>query len=136
MILGRRPGKIYGAGHGDGGVYFLRPAGEEGPVKIGISVSPRGRCYECQKWSPVILELAAVIYGANLEDERRFHQHFYGQWSHSEWFHASDELSAVIRAIQAETFDLETLEPYRGVNVLRCAERFEHPTRQIEGIRR
>lgn len=42
-------------------VYFLRPVGEEGPVKIGVSEVPENRLRTYMVWSPMILEVAAKI---------------------------------------------------------------------------
>src|SRR3546814_12747101 len=38
-------------------VYFIRPIGQAGPVKIGCSVGPNKRRPELETWSPVPLEI-------------------------------------------------------------------------------
>lgn len=89
-------------------VYFIRPVGAEGPVKIGCSQLPHNRLAMLSAWSPVPLEIVATIVGQE-ELERRFHAAFVSSWSHGEWFHASVELTSVIRQVAAGTFDIESL---------------------------
>lgn len=91
-------------------VYFLRPFGAEGPIKIGCSGLPERRLVDLAHWSPVPLELVARLPGDE-ELERRFHAAFLAYRSHCEWFHASEALTAVIAEIVAGTFDTSTLPP-------------------------
>src|SRR3546814_4084305 len=44
-------------------VYFIRPIGQAGPVKIGCSVGPNKRRHELETWSPVPLEIVDEIDG-------------------------------------------------------------------------
>ncbi len=76
-------------------VYFLRPIGEIGPVKIGCSEMPvkRLRCVEI--WSPVQLELIVSVPG-DCREESILHQMFGDQRRHGEWFDYSDQLGSVI----------------------------------------
>lgn len=89
-------------------VYFMRPVGEEGPVKIGYSYRPVLRLEEIRPWCPWPVEIAASIAG-DCVIERRFHTHFAASRQHGEWFSASPELSEAIRKIAGGTFDVETL---------------------------
>ena len=89
-------------------VYFIRPVGAEGPVKIGCSFAPEGRLSSLMTWSPFPLEIVASVAG-DLNLERRFHHRFAHLYSHREWFRAAPELSATIAAIQAGSFDTATL---------------------------
>lgn len=89
-------------------VYFLRPIGADGPVKIGCSVRPLARLQEQMIWSPIMLEIVASIAGS-FPVEWAFHAKFLHLHSHSEWFRADPELTATIEAIRAGTFDLATL---------------------------
>lgn len=89
-------------------VYFIRPVGMEGPVKIGSSGMPEARLRPLMAISPFPLEIAARIYGRK-DLEIRFHAKFVDQRSHLEWFHPSAELTATIDAINAGTFDINTL---------------------------
>lgn len=81
-------------------VYFLRPVGMEGPIKIGCSLHPRARMTAFNAASPFPLELVAEVVG-DLELEKSIHDCFGDDFSHGEWFHASPRLLAFIAAIQA-----------------------------------
>src|SRR5688500_55695 len=85
-------------------VYFLRPVGEEGPVKIGSTGIERlaRRLSEIAKHSPFPLEVAAAI-SADMGVEFRLHGFFAGQRTHYEWFSASPRLSQLIASLQAGT---------------------------------
>jgi hypothetical protein len=85
-------------------VYFVRPVGQEGPVKIGYSRKSDERLAALALWSPVALEIVAEFPGGH-QTERQFHTMFRHLWSHCEWFNASPELTATIEAIAAGTFD-------------------------------
>lgn len=103
-------------------VYFIRPVGASGPVKIGHSTYPGARLSVYRTWSPVPLEIVATLKVAGddharkrrcaLLVEKRFHIKYAKQRLHHEWFAASDELLSDIAAINAGTFDLETLPPF------------------------
>lgn len=99
-------------------VYFLRPIGQRGPVKIGCSDYPMRRLQAFAQWSPAPLEIAALIPGDE-RLERRFHAKFAHLHSHLEWFREDPLLDATIDAIRAGTFDLAELPApkrlaYRG----------------------
>lgn len=79
-------------------VYFLRPVGQAGPVKIGCSVEPGGRLATFMSWSPVKLEIAATVPGDS-KIERRIHGVFGEQHSHSEWFYPSQRLTDFIESL-------------------------------------
>lgn len=91
-------------------VYFIRPIGAEGPVKIGVSVTPWLRLEEMMRWSPLPLEIVATIKGGH-DVEVQFHAKFKRLHSHKEWFRADPELSTTIAAIQAGVFDIASLPP-------------------------
>lgn len=91
-------------------VYFIRPVGQEGPVKIGCSAAPQRRVEDLAVWSPYPLEVAAASPGS-LKIERQLHNIFRADHSHREWFRASPKLSALIEAVAggatvAEAIDL------------------------------
>ena len=86
-----------------GFVYFLRPVGQDGPVKIGFSCRPEERLQTYLSWSPVPLELAATLDGEPWL-ERYFHRRFHSSWLHHEWFSASQKLSAAVEDIAAGRF--------------------------------
>lgn len=85
-------------------VYFLRPVGEAGPVKIGWSVLPTERLKAYQSWSPVLLELVARTPGDETL-EARLHAHFVHLHMHGEWFREAFELTAVIASVLDGSFD-------------------------------
>ena len=92
-------------------VYFIKPIGQQGPVKIGCSISPTGRLSTLSTWAPYPLELLAQIDG-DRGIEQRFHTLFADQWLHREWFHWSAELQSVIDRINAGLFDVSSLPPH------------------------
>lgn len=79
-------------------VYFIRPVGMDGPIKIGCSHQPEGRLATFSPWSPYALELIGKVPGT-LEDERFLHHCFADTHSHREWFHSSPKLREAIRLI-------------------------------------
>lgn len=100
-------------------IYFLRPVGKQGPVKIGFAICAAHRLQVCQAWSPVPLEVAATLAVAGddhsrrrhhaLAIERRFHLKYAAHRLHHEWFAANAALSADIESIRLGTFDPSTL---------------------------
>lgn len=91
-------------------VYFMRPIGAEGPVKIGCSALLAKRLLNVSVWSPHPLEIAAQMPGY-FDLEAAFHARFEHLWTHGEWFRPDAELSAVIAAVAAGTFDVSSLPP-------------------------
>lgn len=89
-------------------VYFIRPIGMQGPVKIGVTSAPRCRLSGLNTWSPFPLEVAAEIAGDRMV-ERQFHGLFRHLHSHGEWFRWSPELQACIEQIGSGTFDVSAL---------------------------
>jgi len=83
-------------------VYFLRPIGMPGPVKIGCSIMPHWRMYEYMTWSPFPLEIAAEGDG-DFNVERALHLRFAGQRTHREWFSASPDLTALIDHVKFDS---------------------------------
>jgi hypothetical protein len=89
-------------------VYFIRPIGMEGPIKVGCSASPDGRRKTLETWSPFALEIIAEIEG-DVDLERRFHALFQETHLRREWFGWSKRIAAVIDAVRAGSFDVDTL---------------------------
>lgn len=81
-------------------VYFMRPVGMLGPVKIGCSEAPEARLLSLSTWSPFPLEVAAMVPG-NWKLEHMLHQCFADAHSHREWFHPTARLIGAIQALQA-----------------------------------
>lgn len=90
-------------------VYFIRPIGMQGPVKIGYSCSPDRRRTSLESWSPFALEIIAEIDAVSSVTERQFHTLFATHLKSREWFHWSPEIQAVVDQINAGTFNLATL---------------------------
>lgn len=111
-------------------VYFIRPIGMEGPVKIGCSKWPADRLQSLMAWSPFRLEVAAETPGG-FDLERNIHDCFADQYSHSEWFHPSKRLTAVIDGLKggkalADVLDLSDRRgrvPYGRSGCIRPPER-------------
>lgn len=89
-------------------VYFIKPIGMEGPIKIGCSLWPDYRAHQLDTWSPFPLEVVAQIEGGE-PLEMRFHNTFRASHVRKEWFAWTAELQAAIDAINAGTFDIESL---------------------------
>jgi len=112
-------------------VYFIKPIGMDGPVKIGCSVSPQGRLESLDMWSPIPLEIVADTEGG-LALEKRFHYHFAASHDRREWYRWSPEIAAVVAAINAGTFDASIL-PEKWPSVRRGKGRsYSH----FKGVRR
>lgn len=99
-------------------VYFIRPVGQDGPVKIGWSRLPEDRLRALMVRSPFPLEIVARIEG-DLRTEGGFHALFRDQHSHGEWFHASDELTNVIGQIAAGEFSCDGLPAPRRLYIVK-----------------
>lgn len=93
-------------------VYFIKPVGMDGPIKVGCSHSPDGRRKTLETWSPFALEIIAEIEGGE-DIERRFHALFYDTHQRGEWFDASAKMTAVVAAINGGSFDIEGLPQAR-----------------------
>lgn len=81
-------------------VYFFKPIGFDGPIKIGCSESPMRRMDVHVYWSPWPLELIGSVPG-DFDDERFLHGCFFSSHMHHEWFHSSPNLRRAIDEILA-----------------------------------
>jgi len=100
------------APYSKGTVYFIRPVGMDGPVKIGFTRSPVARLDQINKWVPWELEIAATV-GGTLKTELRFHTLLEAHRMRGEWFHGSPDVLAVVASVAAGTFDLDSLPTAR-----------------------
>jgi hypothetical protein len=93
-------------------VYFVKPIGADGPIKIGHSTVPQERLMALSVWSPWPLELVGTFPGGSSE-ERALHQAFADLHTHREWFRTSPRLREVIAKILTEGWSAAktTLEP-------------------------
>lgn len=96
-------------------VYFLRPIGQAGPIKIGHSMVPWERLRSYLNWSPIPLELVAMTPGGD-ELEHRLHAAFTHLHSHGEWFKAGPELTSVIETVLTGQFDATGLPAARRLH--------------------
>lgn len=81
-------------------VYFLKPAGLPGPIKIGFGNTPRARLRQYMEWSPLRLEIVTTVPGS-LELERNIQECFVDCHSHAEWFHPHPRLLEAIEQIKS-----------------------------------
>lgn len=95
-------------------VYFIKPIGMDGPIKIGCSCRPGNRRQSLEFWSPFPLEIIAEIPG-DQRLERRFHARFEAAHIRSEWSHPVPDLLTAIAAIRAGMFGIDTLPAPRYV---------------------
>lgn len=81
-------------------VYFIRPVGEQGPVKIGSTETLVKRLSRLLVWSPYVLEIAATIPG-DRDLEANIQDCFYDLHIHREWFLAAPRLTFAIERLRA-----------------------------------
>lgn len=87
-------------------VYFIKPIGMDGPIKIGHSANPPKRMIDLGAWSPFPLELIGSVPGV-LADESFFHDCFADLHSHREWFKPEPKLlDAIATVLAAGTIDV------------------------------
>lgn len=105
-------------------VYFARPVGMRGPIKIGISQNPYARCKNGESWSPFPLEIFGTVPGRWL-DEQFLHECLAEHHSHGEWFHPSPfVIEAVQSVLGTGGFDRvrATLNPVANVRSKRISD--------------
>lgn len=81
-------------------IYFIKPIGKAGPIKIGCTRFVERRLDELLHWSPVPLEVVAIAPG-DFRLERFIHNRFADERLHKEWFTESDALIAAIERVKA-----------------------------------
>lgn len=113
-------------------VYFMKPVGMDGPIKIGCSGAVEDRLLSLAIWSPFPLEIIGTVQGT-MADEHFLHDCFSGQHSHHEWFLSSPHLRDIIDLIvSAGTVDVarERLTP------VGCLRGNNHGRKWTESMRR
>lgn len=78
-------------------LYFLKPVGMMGPIKIGCSKFPESRLASVALWSPVPVETITVVPGG-FREENMLHRQFANFRLHGEWFAANDGLLEIINS--------------------------------------
>jgi hypothetical protein len=104
-------------------VYFIRPVGRDGPIKIGCSAHPVRRLEGLMCWSPQALEVLVTLPG-DFKLEGKLHRLFAKSHDHNEWFRETPRLLKLIDDLKAgvpvyEAIDLDAAEgkirqPARG----------------------
>lgn len=102
-------------------VYFIKPVGQDGPIKIGHSRHPEGRLATYLQWSPVELELVATIKGAGEPLERRIHYYLREDRLHHEWFRPSDRVMFLLWDAETGIFNPDRLPPLSECKQLKGA---------------
>lgn len=82
-------------------IYFIKPIGQTGPIKIGISSDPVRRLAEFGGWSPVPLELIGSVSGT-WHDEQFLHDCLASHHLHGEWFNAAPAVLDATAMVVAE----------------------------------
>lgn len=91
-------------------VYFMKPVGMVGPIKIGCSRMVDDRLMQIAAWSPFPLEIVYSEPGEHVL-ERQLHRCFADYHSHLEWFHPGERLLSSLQKMKggasiAEAVDL------------------------------
>lgn len=100
-------------------VYFIKPVGMDGPIKIGCSDRPASRLITLSAWSPFELEIIGSVSGS-FSDEGKLHRRFSDLHTRKEWFMSSPLLRQTIERILAGTSisdacrDLVEKKPIKG----------------------
>ena len=81
-------------------VYFIKPIGLPGPIKIGCSWNPVDRMKMLMAWSPYPLEIIIAIPGS-YKLEKNLHDCFADLYSHREWFNPGPTLLEAIEQLKA-----------------------------------
>lgn len=81
-------------------IYFIKPIGMDGPIKIGCSDKPAKRLITLAAWSPFELELIGSVPGT-FSDESRLHRRFSDLHTRKEWFMSSPLLRQTIERVLA-----------------------------------
>lgn len=99
-------------------VYFIKPQGAEGPVKIGFSKPPESRLETLSTGSPVPLELELTV-EAPRSYETYLHKKFSDCRIHGEWFERTSELEDLISTVR------ETGSAHKEEFVVRTDDAYE-----------
>lgn len=81
-------------------VYFIKPVGLAGPIKIGCSWLPQSRLESLSTWSPFPLEIVTTIPGRQ-RLEKNIHECFADLHLRREWFRADDRLLNAVERLKA-----------------------------------
>ena len=98
-------------------IYFVRPVGMDGPIKIGCSANPASRLTVLSAWSPFPLEMIGSVLG-DFDDENSLHRRFSDLHTRKEWFMSSPLLRDTIEKIlggMSVKDACKTIEPKKSI---------------------
>jgi len=93
-------------------LYFARPKGQLGPVKIGCATNVKNRIQQLRPFGMSALELVASIPGS-MDDEWRIQSLFWHDRLEGEWFNWSRGLQILMDSAARGELDIEALPPRR-----------------------
>lgn len=102
-------------------IYFVRPVGSEGPVKIGYSALPARRLSALMTWSPYPLEIVVTIPGTPAL-ERNIHDCLADLHTHREWFRSDPRLSRLMQDLRDGTPIEQALDLTARVRSIRAGK--------------
>lgn len=117
-------------------IYFIKPVGSVGPIKIGCSKFVGERLEAIALWSPTPLEVIYQEQGGH-DLERNLHRCFADLHSHHEWFHPGERLLKAIQKLNAgmKIADAIDLSDERG-SILKTAGKGSRPeSAEKKGLR-
>ena len=79
-------------------VYFIKPVGMDGPIKIGFSAVPATRLESLAAWSPYPLEIIGYV-GGSFKDEQYLHSSLSDSHLHREWFKADEQVKRAVSEV-------------------------------------
>lgn len=94
-------------------VYYLKPVGEDGPIKVGCSRYVKERMNVVNRWCPFELEIAHCERGEHVV-ERILHVRYRDLKIHGEWFRFGGILANDIHDLQSGI----SLSEILGFNIL------------------
>jgi hypothetical protein len=103
-------------------VYFIKPVGMDGPIKIGCSDKPDQRLLVLAAWSPFELEIIGSVPGS-FKDENALHRRFANLHTRKEWFMSSPLLRQTIERILAGTSIAEACKDLAEKGAIRGQKR-------------
>lgn len=120
-------------------IYFIKPIGMDGPIKIGCSSVPEQRLIALSVWSPYPLEVIATAPGT-FKLETKLHESFADAHSHREWFRAIPRLLDALEKIKSgvpleEAVDFEKRGSIRGVTRRRRTPEQRLRMKYVHGLR-
>jgi hypothetical protein len=114
-------------------VYFIRQVGAIGPIKIGCSKLPEGRLHSLMAWSPVDLEIVAIIPG-DYDLEWNIHDCFALAHIRGEWFRPMPDLVTAVEKIAAGVPVHEAIDLNNRHGSLRSMRRKALKARQAQTL--